>query len=126
MATHVYPTVAEVIATDRTLIEEFGGTPGLRDRAALESAVFRPQSGYYADLLDEVAALMESLANNHPFVDGNKRIAFVMADVMLRMNGYFIEVDVPEGFAFISESLERHEFRASKIRDWLTKLVRAL
>ena len=53
-----------------------GGAPGVRDDGALASAIMRPQLGYYDTLIEEAAALMESLANNHPFVDGNKRVAF--------------------------------------------------
>jgi death-on-curing protein len=57
------------------LIERFGGSHGLRDQGALESALARPQTGYYLDLIEEAAALWESLSQNHPFIDGNKRIA---------------------------------------------------
>lgn len=53
----------------------------MRDPGALEAALFRPQTGYYDDIVVEAAALLESLAINHPFVDGNKRIAFAAADV---------------------------------------------
>ena|ERR1700676_5152601 len=66
MAEYVYLTVAEVEQMHRELIDEFGGLHGLRDRGALEAAVFRPQNGYYNSLAEEAAALMESLANNHP------------------------------------------------------------
>lgn len=57
----VYPTVEDAIATHDFLIEEYGGSPGIRDRGALESAIFRPQSGYYNSIIEEAAALMESL-----------------------------------------------------------------
>jgi death on curing protein len=69
-----YPTVDEVTAVHARLIAEFGGWLGLRDRGALESALARPQTGYYEDILQEAAALWESLSQNHPFVDGNKRV----------------------------------------------------
>ena len=59
------------------LIKEFGGSPGLRDKGALESALMRPQIGYYQDIIEESAAFMESLAMNHPFVDGNKPYGFL-------------------------------------------------
>lgn len=55
---------------------------------ALESALYRPQTGYYLDLLQEAATLLESLAINHPFIDGNKRSAFAVTDVFLKLNGY--------------------------------------
>lgn len=68
-----YPTVDEVIAAHARLIAKFGGSLGIRDGGALEAAVARPQIGYYADIIQEAAALWESLSQNHPFVDGDKR-----------------------------------------------------
>ena len=76
MAKRIFLSVAEVLAIHHLQIEEYGGSHGIRDRGLLESAVFRPQIGYYNDIREEAAALMESLANNHPFLDGNKRTAF--------------------------------------------------
>lgn len=69
--THDFPGLAEVLLLHASLIHEFGGTPGIRDQGALESALARPQTGYYESLVQEAAAMMESLANNHAFVDGN-------------------------------------------------------
>jgi len=71
--TTVYLTVAEVLAIHDDQIERYGGSPGVRDMGQLEAALFRPQTGYYPDLIAEAAALWESLSQNHPFVDGNKR-----------------------------------------------------
>jgi death on curing protein len=85
---HDYLTVADVLGMHAVLMQRYGGAPGIRDPGALEAALFRPQTGYYEDIVMEAAALMESLANNHPFVDGNKRIAFAAADVFLRINGW--------------------------------------
>jgi len=73
------------------LMQRYGGAPGVRDPGALEAALFRPQTGYYDDIVAEAAALLESLAINHPFVDGNKRIAFAAADVFLRINGWCLQ-----------------------------------
>ena len=70
------------------MIEEYGGVHGLRDQGALESAVFRPQTGYYTDLSEEAAALLESLVNNHAFLDGNKRVGFAAAHTFLLVNGF--------------------------------------
>lgn len=70
-----YPTLHEVLAIHALSIEAYGGSEGVRDLGAIEAALFRPQSGYYADIIEEAAALMESLLINHPFVDGNKRVA---------------------------------------------------
>jgi death on curing protein len=126
MPGRIYPTVAEAIETHRLLIEEFGGSPGLRDRGLPEVAIMRPQSGYYGGLIEEAAALMESLANNHPFIDGNKRISFVMTDAMLRPNGYFIDVEPLAAHKFIIESIEKREFRFDFIRDWLESCAKLL
>ena len=123
---YLYLTVAEVLEMHRQLIDEFGGTHGLRDRGLLEAAVFRPQNGYYDDLLHEAAALMESLATNHAFLDGNKRISFAATDTFLRINGYFIEVEASGAHKFIDGSLARREFRIGQIREWLKNHVRAL
>src|SRR6266550_3180899 len=119
-----YLTVAEVYAMQHRLIELFGGAHGVRDKGAVEAAVFRPQTGYYNSIEEEAAALMESLAKNHGFVDGNKRIAFTAADVFLRRNGFFIEVEGLDGHAFIvgsidRGSMDRHEFHFAQILDWI-------
>ena len=66
---------------NQALIERFGGPSGVRDLGLLESALFRPRTGYYRDLAQMAAALFESLIMNHPFIDGNKRVAFFAADV---------------------------------------------
>ena len=91
--TKIYLTIGEVYQMQHLLIDRFGGRHGVRDKNAIEAAVFRPQNGYYNSLEEEAAALMESLGNNHGFIDGNKRIAFTAADVFLRRNGFYIEVE---------------------------------
>jgi death on curing protein len=120
----IYPTVAEAIEIHRILIDEFGGLHGVRDVALLESAIFRPQTGYYGSVIEEAAALMESLVKNHAFNDGNKRIGFVLTDVMLRANGYSIEVDQLEAHRIIEGALERSEFKFQMIVEWLTLIAK--
>lgn len=88
-----YLTVIEVVAIHKVMIERYGGAPGIRDAGAIEAACYRPQSGYYDDIVAQAAALMESLAMGHPFIDGNKRVAFAAADIFLRLNGYRIDAD---------------------------------
>jgi death-on-curing protein len=83
-----YLTVADVLGMHMVLMQRYGGVLGLRDPGALEAALFRPQTGYYEDIVAQAAALLESLAINHPFLDGNKRVAFAAADVFLRINGW--------------------------------------
>ena len=121
-----YLTVAEVYAMQHRLFEMFGGLHGVRDKGAVEAAVFRPQTGYYNSIEEEAAALMESLGNNHGFLDGNKRIAFTAADVFLRRNGSYIEVTGTEGHAFIDGSMERHEFPFARILEWIRQQVKPL
>lgn len=115
----LYLTIAEVLEMHRQLINEFGGLHGVRDAGLLASAVFRPQTGYYNDLLHQAAAMMESLASNHPFLDGNKRIAFASADVFLRLNGYALQVDALEAHRFLTEKIAARDFRAAAILKWL-------
>ena len=83
----------EVIEIHTVLIERFGGPAGVRDLGLLESALYRPQTGYYKNLNEMAAAMFESLIKNHPFVDGNKRVAFFATDVFLRLNGYKFQVE---------------------------------
>lgn len=126
MLPRIYPTVAETIETQRLLVEEFGGIHGIRDLGLLESAVLRPQNGYYTNLIDEAAALMESLANNHAFLDGNKRTSFVMTDVLLRLNGYCLSVAPLEAHKFMTEAMEKNAFRFPMIREWIASVVKQL
>jgi|SRR5208282_6681401 len=121
-----YLTVAEVYRMQHRLIQLFGGLHGVRDMGAVEAAVFRPQTGYYNSIAEEAAALMESLGNNHAFLDGNKRIAFTAADVFLRRNGFYIEVEAVDGHAFIYGSMDRGEFRFARILEWIQQHIKPL
>lgn len=88
-----YLNAADILALHQALLNRYGGAPGIRDHGAIEAAIFRPQCGYYHDILEEAAALFESLLMNHPFVDGNKRVAFAACDVFLRLNGHHFNAD---------------------------------
>ena len=123
---HEFPTLQEVLAIHELLLQTFGGPAGVRDMGALEAALMRPQLGYYEGLLDEAAALMESLANNHPFVDGNKRVAFFVTDTFLRLNGAYIETDPDEAYAHFMDLFERGAFRQGELKAWLERVVREL
>lgn len=118
--------MAEAIEIHRQLTEEFGGSREMRDKGRLEAAIFRPQTGYYNDLIEEAAALMESLANNNAFMDGNKRVSFAVADTFLRLNGVYLEVDPVAAHKFITKAMARGEFRFAAIRDWLCVHVHPL
>ena len=88
-----YLTTTDVLSIHAVLLQRYGGAAGIRDMGGLESAVFRPQSGYYQDIVEEACALLESLLVNHPFVDGNKRTAFAACSVFLHINGCRVTAD---------------------------------
>lgn len=119
-------TLAEVIEMHLQLIDEFGGSHGIREQGSLESAVHRPQIGYYNSLAEEAAALMESLTNNHAFVDGNKRVAFAATDTFLRLNGYYLDVEAKSTYDFMTEKIARGEFRFGLISEWIFGVMRPL
>jgi death-on-curing protein len=123
MAERVYLTVAEALAIHHLQIEEYGGAHGIRDDGLLESAIFRPQIGYYNNIQEEAAAIMESLANNHPFLDGNKRTAFASVHTFLLVNGYDLKVDSLSAYKFVSGAIAKGEFRFSLILNWLTTRI---
>lgn len=114
-----YLSIVEVMTLHDILIDEFGGTDGVRDLGALEAAVFRPQTGYYEDVVAEAAALLESLIQNHPFLDGNKRTAVAAADVHLRMNGFELGGDSMEHHRFLVGLMERGDVDWRAIDAWL-------
>jgi len=94
----VYLSVDQVRALYRGLVEEFGGSAGLRDRSGLEAAVARPAMTFdgedlYPDLATKAAALMHSLVLNHPFMDGNKRVGVHAAEFFIERNGHALEAD---------------------------------
>ena len=123
---HNFPTIQEVMVMHGDLIQTFGGSLGIRDPGALASALMRPQLGYYDSLIEEAAALMESLANNHPFVDGNKRVAFFVTDAFLRLNGHYIDCDSREAYEFFMGLFEKNSFRFAQLCPWLEEKVRPL
>ncbi len=119
MAERVYLTVAEVIAIHHHQIEEYGGEHGLLNQGSLEAAVFRPQTGYYNDLSEEAAALLESLVNNHPFVDGNKRVGFAAAHAFLLVNGFDLDVTSKAAFEFMMKAIADGKFRFALLHEWI-------
>jgi death on curing protein len=116
-----YPTVDEVIAVHARLIARFGGSLGIRDRGGLESALSRPQTGYYGDLIQEAAALWESLSQNHPFVDGDKRVAVTVTAAFLKVNGYRLEFDDADAFLFLIGLYESGRMRFAELESWLRR-----
>ena len=119
MKTVLYPTLEEVLELHRMLLENFGGKGGVRDLGLLQSALARPQSGYYETLSLQAGALMQSLALNHSFVDGNKRVAFAVTAVFLRMNGYRLVVDPDDGETFLIQAVIVGKAELQAIAGWL-------
>jgi death-on-curing protein len=96
-----------VIAVHQTLLAEHGGAIGIRDGTLLESALNRPKQRFeYTDetsIFDLAASYCYGLANNHPFVDGNKRIALTIAAVFLELNGYSLDAPETDAVVIIEE-----------------------
>lgn len=120
-----YLTVADVLGMHAMLLQRYGGAPGVRDPGALEAALFRPQTGYYKDIVAEATALMESLAISHPFVDGNKRIAFAAADVFLRINGWRLRRQPMQIYAEMMLMFEAGTFDIAHLDPWLRAFAKA-
>lgn len=118
-----YVTTADALFFHQLLIERYGGASGLRDAGALEAALHRPQTGYYDTHIQEAAALLESLVQNHPFVDGNKRVAFAVTDVFLRINGYRITADSNAIFATLMKFFDDRTFDLKHLVPWLQSIV---
>ncbi len=116
----------EAIAIHQGLITRFGGSPGLRDKGLLHSALFRPQTGYYKTLPEMTAALFESLIINHAFLDGNKRVAFFTCDVFLRLNGWKLRVKPDAGHEFIIGTLKRGECTYENLLPWIQANIKPL
>ena len=121
-----YLTIEEILVIHDFVIKEFGGSRGIRDRSALESAAHRPQAGYYSDIAEQATALMESLANNHPFIDGNKRVAFFATDIFLRLNQHYIECDSEFAYQFLNGLFETNKFKFANLLPWLRQHIKAM
>ncbi len=122
----VYLTVIEVLAIHDDQIARYGGAPGVRDPGLLEAALFRPQTGYYSDVIEEAAALWESLAQNHPFIDGNKRVAFAATFTFLLVNGVRISARAEPTFEFINGLHDEGAFELGRLVAWLRQNVIAV
>jgi len=117
----LFPTLQETLKLHEQLILRFGGSAGVRDLGLLESALIRPQTGYYDTLSMQAAALLQSLCQNHCFVDGNKRVAFASTAIFLRMNGYRLSVDPDDGESFLVEHVIQKRIAIEDIATWLER-----
>jgi death on curing protein len=122
--------LVEVLALHRRVLEIAGGSDGIRDLGALESAVAQPRMTFggadlYPTLVDKAAALAFSLANNHPFIDGNKRVAHAAMETLLVLNGVEIVADVDEQERVMLDVASGSLSRAALVA-WLSAHVQPL
>lgn len=115
----IYLTFEESLDLHTELIRRFGGLPGIRDPGLMESALARPRSGYYKSLSEQAAALLQSLASNHCFIDGNKRMSFAAASIFLHMNGFRFQVGAESGETFMIERVIKAKAELTEIREWI-------
>ncbi len=126
----VYLALPQLIELHSRLIEVFGGASGLRDRGGLEAAIARPSATFggedlYPDLASKAAALMHSLAVNHPFVDGNKRVALAGAQLMLLAHGARVHATQKE-LEELTLSTARGELESESLAIWFRQRLVAL
>jgi len=118
-----YISKATVLAIHKHSIENFGGSHGVRDEGLLEAAIFRPQTGYYRDIIEEAAALWESLSQNHSFIDGNKRTAFGSLCAFLGANNAHLQATLDEALCFVTGLYDANNFRFDQLVPWLRQHV---
>jgi len=113
----------DVLNIHNILIDKFGGSKGIRDSGSLESAINRPFATFdskelYPTPSDKAAAILESILINHPFIDGNKRTAYVLMRLVLLDNGLDIVTDQNEKYKMVI-SASTGEMRFEDIKDWI-------
>jgi death-on-curing protein len=124
-----YLTLGEVVALHRALVAASGGADGLRDVGALESALAQPRATFdgrdlYPTVVDKACALGYGLAMNHPFVDGNKRIAHASMAVFLDLNGFALSATVDEQEQLMLK-LAAGQVSRGELSTWLRGHVRS-
>jgi death-on-curing protein len=121
-----YLSVEQIMALHRLSLQKYGGAEGVRDFNLLKSAAVRPLvtvmgQDAYPDLFLKAAALLESLSKNHPFLDGNKRTAFISAVIFLEVNGYQFDANQEEAADFVLQIAASSKKETEVIAAWLKK-----
>ena len=116
-------SIKEVEEIHKTLIETFGGSHGVRDLAALDSALARPFQTFdnkelHPTTVDKAASLIESILINHPFIDGNKRTGYVLMRILLINDGIDIKASQQEKYDFVID-IASGKSKLEEIIDWL-------
>jgi len=122
-----YLSLQEVISLHSLLIAQSGGSSDLRDQGALESAVAQPEASFgseelYPDLGSKAAALGHSLIQNHPFLDGNKRIGHAAMEVFLLLNDHEIDASVDEQETIII-GVASGKVSRIELSEWISKHI---
>ncbi len=118
-------SIGEAIKIQSILIERFGGTPGLRDKNLLESALLRPYHTFdkkelYTSPIEKAAALIESIINNHPFIEGNKRFGYVAMRLLLLESDSDIVASEADKYDFVL-AIAKGELKFKEICHWIEK-----
>ncbi|MHC1776873.1 MAG: type II toxin-antitoxin system death-on-curing family toxin [Lentimicrobium sp.] len=118
-------TQKDVLVIHKLLIDQFGGSHGLRDEGSLNSAINRPfatfnQLELYPEPIEKAAAIIESIIMNHPFIDGNKRTGYVLARLILLKSGLDIKATQQEKYEMVI-AVSKGEWKMEQIKDWLTE-----
>lgn len=107
---------------------KYGGRPGVLDAGRIDAAINRPYSGYFRSIASKAAALLEAVANNHGFVDGNKRTAILLTDLLIKKSGYrltvsYVNEDLNQALEELVVSVARGELQLADITDWFKQRV---
>jgi len=121
-----YFSVDDVLVFHNMQLRLHGGAPGIRDMGLVEAALFRPQTGYYKDIIEEAAALWESFLISHPFVDGNKRTSFAVMDIFLRVNGIRVTSNSKDAGDFLYGLFDADDVTFKNLDAWLRQNTRII
>lgn len=118
-------TLRQILLLHELMIKKYGGSPGVRDRGMFESAIHRPFATFagadlYPDVYLKAGALIQSIVKNHPFVDGNKRTAYVSAFMFLKKNNIDLSIEKGTGIKFML-SVANKNLSVDEISSWLKK-----
>ena len=115
----------DIIKIHKLLIDQFGGSHGVRDYNSLNSSINRPfatfdQQELYPEPIEKAAAILESIVTNHPFVGGNKRTGYVIARLLLLKSGFDIEATQEDKYEMVI-AVSKGEWKYEQIKNWLTE-----
>ncbi|MEO6852253.1 MAG: type II toxin-antitoxin system death-on-curing family toxin [Mucilaginibacter sp.] len=120
--------LATTLSLHERLIDKYGGSKGLRDKGSLLAALARPYATFdqrelYPTPSEKAAAIFESIIINHPFIDGNKRIAYFLMVIMLNESDFYIDATQDERYA-MTISASKGDFRFEEIKQWLMARIK--